>query len=312
MRIHIFTAVAYMTVLAYALISSADENTLAVKVDGKELVSYQAGPMSNPKGGDKFRASDFLHPVKTPSGFTVTGIQPDDHLHHFGFWWPWKYIEVDGRRILCWELQEGDGIVKAQSGELTAEGFTSKSVYIDRKHPGGAVTLINEIVDAEVSGITDDPVKGYNIDLEIIHESTVDKTLTVSVYRYSGFTFRATPYWNRDNCSVVTSSGLKYDRSNFTRAKWVKVEGNSDNGNTAGLLMMSYPDNKDHPEFLRTWNPGMENGAIFVNFNTVQKMPWQFKPGARYVRKYRVFVYDGRLSAENAEKLWRKYAYQCE
>jgi len=283
------------------------EERLVVKVDDKVLITYQAEPMSNPKGGDKFAGSNFIHPLKTPSGFVVTDLQPSDHLHHFGLWWPWKYIEVDGRKVLCWELQKQDGIIQAQGAKRTAEGFSSKSIYVDRKASGGPVTLLNETLNARVSSIMDKPAKGYNLDLEIIHEVAVDKPLTVSKYRYSGFSIRGTPLWNKDNSTVVTSEGIAYDKSNSTRARWVRIEGAATEGRTAGLLMMSHTGNQDHPEMLRTWNPRMMKGAVFVNFNTVQVKPWIFKPGIKYIRNFRVFVYDGKLSVEKSEQLWKKY-----
>ena len=61
------------------------------------------------------------------------------------------------------------------------------------------------------------------------------------------------------------------------------------------------------PELLRTWDPKTHNGAIFVNFNTVQDKPWVFEPGGKYARNYRVFVYDGHLSTQDAERLWQAY-----
>ena len=288
--------------------SRADENTQQIKVDGKELIGYQAKPMSNPKGGDKFKGSNFIHPLKTPSGFVVTDVQPSDHLHHFGLWWPWKYIETEGRKVLCWELQKGDGVIQAQESRATPEGFTANSIYIDRKAKDGPRTLINETVNAKVSKIIDQPVRGYNLDLEIVHEVTIDKPVTVVKYRYSGFALRGTPAWNKDNSTVLTSEGKDYDSSNFTPAKWVKVEGDAEKDQKAGLLMMSHPGNHAHPELLRTWNSGTHNGAIFINFNTVQKESWVFEPGKKYTRNFRVFVYDGTLTAEKADALWTQYS----
>lgn len=288
--------------------SAADDGALTVTVGGKKLISYQAKPMEQPKGGDRFKGSNFIHPLKTPAGFTVTDLQPGDHLHHLGLWWPWKYVEVGGRKILCWELQKGDGIIRAQGATRTANGFTAGSVYVDRKAKGGPRTVLNETLTVTVSGITEKPVKGYSLDMAIVHEPAVDAPVTVTKYRYSGFSLRGTPRWNKDNSTVVTSAGKDYRASNFTRARWVRVEGDGADGQQAGVLMMSHPDNRDHPELLRTWNPKTHNGAIFVNFNTVQKKPWVLEPGKKYTRRFRVFVYDGTLAAQVAEKLWQTYA----
>ena len=50
--------------------------TMSIQIDGNDLVTYQAFPMSNPLGGEKFKGSNFIHPLKTPSGFTLTNSQP--------------------------------------------------------------------------------------------------------------------------------------------------------------------------------------------------------------------------------------------
>jgi hypothetical protein len=305
-----FSITALAVITGLTVHCKANEGTVPFKVDGHDLVSYQATPMTNPKGGDKFFGSNFIHPLKTPSGFVITEIQPDDHLHHFGLWWPWKYIETEGRKVLCWELQNGDGIVQSQGSRETSEGFTANSIYVDRKAKDGPETLLNETINVKRSQIMDTPVRGYTLDLEIVHETAVDRPIIVAKYRYSGLTLRGTHRWHRDNSFVLTSEGKDYDASNFTRAKWVQVEGDARAGKTAGILMMSCPNNQDHPELLRTWNKQKHNGAIFINFNTVQAKSWVFEPGKKYTRNFRVFVYDGKLSAEDAEQLWKQYTTQ--
>lgn len=295
-------------VLAVVSFEVTAEEVLSINVDGKALVGYQAEPMSNPLGGDKFKGSDFIHPLKTPSGFVVTCLQPDDHYHHFGLWWPWKYIEVDGRKILCWELQGGEGLIQAQESGVTDNGFTAKSIYIDRKAPGGPQTLINETVKATVSKIMNEPASGYYLDIEITHETAVDKPVTIVKYHYSGFSFRGTELWNKDTCSILTDQGKNYN-ADSSRAKWVRVEGRTGDGDrTAGVVIMSRPDNRDHPQMLRVWDEKIHNGEIFVNFNAVRTNEWVFESGKKYTGNYRIFVYDGKVSAEQAESLWGQYS----
>lgn len=69
---------------------------------------------------------------------------------------------------------------------------------------------------------------------------------------------------------------------------------------------MGHPKNHTHPERLRTWN-NEHGGAVFVNFNPVQDHPWRFEPGQDYVRRYRLFIYDGTIEKEQAERLWKEY-----
>ena len=70
---------------------------LVVKAGSVDLLGYQKQPMAKPVGGDKFKGSNFIHPLKTPSGFCLTDLQPEDHRHHFGLWWPWKFLKAEGR-----------------------------------------------------------------------------------------------------------------------------------------------------------------------------------------------------------------------
>jgi len=305
-RFHILMAAFFA--LAILAESALAEGLLEVDVAGKPLVNYQSKPLSNPKGGDRFKGSDFIHPLKTPSGFVLTDIQPGDHLHHFGLWWPWKYVSNDGRKVLFWELQKGEGIIKAREAKKTEDGFVAESVYIDRKAKGGPEVWIEETVDAKVSDIVESPARGYFLDLAIRHVVAGQSPLEIVKYRYSGFALRGTAEWNRDNSTVLTSEGKDYSESNFTRARWVLVQGENGEGGKAGVLMMSNPANHDHPEKLRTWDPGTHNGAIFINFNPVQVEPWTMRPGKEYVRLYRLFVFDGSLDAGEAEKLWQMYA----
>jgi len=207
----------------------AREGAVALSIDGKALVHYQAHPVQNPKGGGRFKGSNFIHPLKTPSGFVLTQIRPLDHRHHFGLWWPWKYVATEGRKVLFWELQKGDGIVQAQGASRTEDGLAATSVYLDRKAPGGPRILLTETV---------------------------------------------------------------------------RIEGATENGGSAGTILMSHPANHAHPEQLRTWDR-QHGGAVFVNFNTVQEASWTLDPGTTYARHYRLFVYDGAVSTAQAEGLWK-------
>ncbi len=283
-----------------------DGARLAIGHDGQELLGYQVLPMQNPKGGDAFKGSNFIHPLRTPSGFAVTDLQPKDHLHHFGVWWPWKYIEVDGRKIVCWELQKGKGLIQGRKATVQDKGFVSESDYIDRTAPGGPLVVLNEETSVRVTGFKQSAANGYYLDIEITHRCATEHPVKVSAYRYSGFGYRGAASWNKDTSTILTSEGKDRSTANFTRADWTRVQGATPNNGTAGVLLMGHPDNRDHPEMLRTWDK-QHNGAIFVNLNPVQEKPWKFEPGKKYTRRYRMFVYDGKVGKEQAKRLWKEY-----
>ncbi len=300
------TLLSAILALAFACPLMASDR-VAIKVSDKELISYQATPLVTPKGGDAFQGSHFIHPLKTPSGFIVTDCQPDDHKHHFGLWWPWKFIQTGDRKINCWELQQGDGLIQATENTQIKNGLSTKSIYIDRKAPGGPITLLNETTTITASGIVNQPAIGYFLDLDIVQYTEGHTNITIPTYRYSGFSLRGTPVWNKNNSTILTSEGKERLTANFTHARWVKVEGQTDHPEDAGIILMSHPTNQAHPEKLRTWDK-QHKGAIFINFNTVADKSWRFEPHKRYSRSYRAFVYDGQVSAAQAEELWQAYA----
>lgn len=286
------------------------QQQVCIPVGGEDRITYQAAPLENPVGGQEFKGSNFIHPLKTPSGFVVTDSQPKDHAHHFGVWWPWKFIEYDGRKILCWELQKGDGVVQAVENSATENGLITKSVYIDRKAPEGPTVCLNETATVTVSNIMEKPARGYYLDLKIDHEVAGDKPITINKYRYSGLGYRGTALWNKDNSTILTSEGAVRADANAKAARWIRIEGTNGNAGSAGIVMMGHPENHSHPEKLRTWNEGFYNGAIFINFNPVMDESWTFEPGKTYTRNYRLFVYDGELDRADADWLWEKYAGQ--
>ena len=292
-----------------SLPTSTDAGLVAIPVEGEALVFYQAAPLENPKGGDAFKGSNFIHPLKTPSGFKVTHSQPADHPHHFGLWWPWKFIEHEGRRIVTWELQQGQGIVEARSNERLPNGLTTRSVYINRTLPEGPKVALHETTQIRVSEIvsTSTGGRGYFLDLEIEHTPAGDSPIVIRTHRYSGLGFRGSALWDKGNSTLLTSEGADRYAANASAARWIRVEGtNGDNG-SAGVLIMGHPSNHAHPEKLRTWDTQHE-GAIFVNFNPVMDEPWTFVPGQTYTRNYRLFIYDGTLTEEAVEEIWQNYA----
>lgn len=295
--------------LPASLFTTEWNKRVPIPVEGKELVAYQAAPILEPRGGPAFEGSNFIHPLKTPSGFVVTDSQPEDHLHHFGLWWPWKFIEFEGRKILCWELQNGDGLVEARTNEAVPNGLITESVYLDRKTPGGPVVRLKESTAISVSELLREPCSGYYLDLKIDHQVVGDQPITINKYRYSGLGYRGSSLWNLKTSTLLTSEGANRENANAARARWVRVEGINGQGGSAGVLIMSHTDNHSHPEKIRTWNKH-HKGAIFINFNPVMDQDWVFQPGQTYTRKYRLFVYDGNLSSTDADRLWDEYAGQ--
>jgi hypothetical protein len=80
-----------------------------------------------------------------------------------------------------------------------------------------------------------------------------------------------------------------------------------------GALMLSHPENYNHPEPLRVWPEDMYGrGDLFVNFATTKTTDWALNPGKVYTLKYQLLIYDGTIQPDVAEKKWNQFAYPLE
>ena len=209
-------------------------------------------------------------------------------------------------------MQSNEGLVGARrilehNSEQDIAVFVAESEYLDRTAPAGPRVVLHEKLKVQVEKPVDSPAHGYFLNLSITNRCATEAPVEIVKYRYSGFSFRANESWNKNNSTVLTSEGKDRYTSNFSRAKWVSVQGDVPGGDKAGIILMSHPDNRDHPQLLRTWGE-QHNGSVFINFNPVQESPWKFEPGNDYTQRYRLFVYDGTVTAQQAEELWQDYA----
>lgn len=269
--------------------------------------AWQARPLSAPKGGEKFAGSAFLHPLRTPSGFEWTTIQPADHLHHFGLWWPWKYIEVDGAKYNCWEIQEGQGAHVARCAKSLSNGkqeweFLNQTVI--KKPDAAPQSVIQETAQVGVTMDGDTQV----IDISL-RQKAIGSAVTIVNYRYSGFSWRGPASWDKDNSTMTTSEGKGRDDANGTPARWLVVSGPTPTGSASVLMMSAAAELAGTPEQLRVWDSKAHNGAPFVNFNPVMKtaLPLDDAHPAVSNRKYRVIAADRVIDATAADAEWRKW-----
>ena len=97
--------------------------------DGKAVFFYQKEPRSG-DGASYF--NNYLHPVYSLNGDTLTEEFPEDHLHHRGIFWAWHQIYVG-------EQSMGDGWNDVNRERMTGGGrgqVTSMRVVEARKQGG--------------------------------------------------------------------------------------------------------------------------------------------------------------------------------
>ena len=282
---------------------------LEARFSGKPLLTWQAKPLEDPVGGAKFAGSAFLHPLRTPAGFEWTAAQPADHKHHFGLWWPWKFIEVDGKKYNTWEVQEGQGAHVARSFKTlpaSADGIAMEFHNLTeiRKDGKDGKAVIDETARVETRVDGDAQI----IDIEL-RQKAIGSPVKIVEYRYSGFSWRGTPAWNKDNSTMTTSEGLGRDNANGKTARWVMVSGSTPQGKATVLLMSAAAEIAGTPEQLRVWDSKAEKGTPFINFNPVMQKPLPLDDAHPAVshRKYRIIAADRIIDPPTAEAEWKKW-----
>lgn len=294
-----------------------DKSSLRIKSGKNYILQYSHAEVIPPEGVDPiYKRSAFIHPVWSPDQQVLTRIQPPDHYHHYGIWNPWTRTNFQGRQIDFWNLAEGQGTVRfkgyiSQTEGPVFSGFKSLQEHVDFTSDQGEVVALNEVWDIRVWNITLQK-KAWLIDFTSILNCATDSSILFFKYRYGGgIGFRATEQWGKDNSSALTSEGKTKDEADATRARWCIVSGetSSSKGNS-GILFMSNPQNREHPEPMRMWPSNTMEGKenVYFMFTPIRQNKWVINPGKNHVLKYRMLVFDGTLTAEEAEIYWNDFA----
>ena len=292
-----------------------DPEGIKLMASGKPILHYQTAMTYPPEGVNPiYRKSGFIHPLWSPSGEVLTRIQAPDHYHHYGIWGPWTKTHINDRAVDFWNLASGEGSVRfskllaLEDGDIYS-GFTALQEHLDFGSKGEDQVAINE--QLQVNAWNVDPTgKSYMIDYTTTINSPLDSGIVFDAYRYGGgIGMRMTEKWHKDNCTVLTSEGHDRLKADGTKARWCIVEGESDSGRS-GVLFMSHPGNRAHPEPMRVWpiNANGDRGDMFFEFCPIRHESWVIEKGNNYTLKYRMVVFDGEMTAERAEQHWKAFA----
>jgi hypothetical protein len=286
-----------------------NDSFLEIQTGDSKVLRYNHALVPPPKGADpSYVRSGFIHPLWSPAGAILTNIHPADHIHHMGLWMPWTKTKFEGREVDFWNLGKGEGTVRFVKFVSTASGSVYGSFEAEQEHVALKTSASEKVVLKETWG-----VRVYNVggmdkgcwlwDFTSTQRCASSSPLHLLKHRYGGLGFRATEEWKEDNGNYLTSEGKTRKDGHGTRARWCNVFGETSKG-PAGILFMSHPQNHQHPEPMRIW----PQGEVFFNFCPIQKADWMLEPGNDYILRYRLYVYDGTVTAEKAESLWQNFA----
>ena len=294
-----------------AVTVAQDDKALEIACGKRKVLRYHHAVMPAPEGvksRDLYARSGFIHPLWSPAGAALTCIHPADHIHHMGIWNPWTNAVFEGRKVDFWNLGAGKGTVRFVEFASTASGpvfggFCALQDHVDLSAPGGEKVALHErfAVRAWAAG---EGSSGWIVDFTLTQRCASDSPLELPKYRYGGFGFRARLDWTKATSDYLTSEGKTRKDGHATRSRWCITHGKTEKGQ-AGIVFMSHPDNHEHPEPMRIWPDG--KGLVFFNYCPVQQKGWTLQPGKDYVRRYRLYVYDGTIDAGAAERGWQDY-----
>lgn len=307
----------------YTLRKNAHRNTESRvtlrESDGQLIISSASGDMLSyvfktvypPAGVDSaYRRSGFIHPLWSPGGQVLTRIQPKDHYHHYGIWNPWTHTLYKGDTIDFWNIGGKKGTVRFSKfisqtrGDVYGE-YQSVHEHVVTKRGKQPEVAMNEIQTVRIYY----PGKDYYImDFTSTLSCASQTPVTLLEYRYGGFGWRTTEKWDNKNSEVITSEGKNRKEADGSLARWCIVQGSIDEA-YAGAVMMSHPQNYNHPEPLRIWPENQYNrGDMFANFSPTKNKDWALEPGKTYVLQYRMLVFNNKMTQERAEAAWKLFA----
>ena len=292
-----------------------DHRDLKLEKNGKPILSYRHAITYPPDGVNPvYQRSGFIHPLGSPGGEVLTRIQAPDHYHHYGIWGPWTETLINNRKVDFWNLAKGEGTVRFENflsevEGLVFSGFKALQQHIDFGAKGPDQVSLNEVLDIRAWNISQ---SRWLIDYTTTFNCPLDSGILFEAYRYGGgIGFRATGKWHKDNCTILTSEGKTRADADGSNARWCLVEGESSvPEGRSGILFLSFPANRMHPEPMRVWplDANSKHGDMFFEFCPIRHNEWKIERGADYSLRYRMVVFDGKLTAEEAEAYWQAFA----
>ena len=290
-------------------LSDAKGRGIEVKLSGRSVLQYNYGKVPPPNASDPpiQARSAYLHPLWSPAGQVLTMDYPRDHLHHRGVWFPWTKTEFEGRHPDFWNLGDGTGTVESEAVDRTYQGpvfagFRARQRHLDLKAPGGPKAALVERWDVRVYAVGGEKQGYFIFDLDSRQECASPSPLKLDAYRYGGLGIRGSVEWEGDTVRFFTSEGKGRLNGEGSTARWFDMSGPV-KGPWAGVAILGHPSNFRAPQALRL-NPS----EPFGNFVPIKTEPFAIEPGKPYVSRYRFYLHNGVLQADEAQRLWIDYA----
>jgi hypothetical protein len=235
-----------------------------------------------------------VHPLRTPSGITLTRDAPEDHPWHHGLWFTIKFVNEEN----FWEEYDAYGVLR-HVGPTTVHWIRP-----DRE----TVVIVDERTLTHVA-LGDD---AYAIDWDITLTPQVDVVLDRTEFTtwggYGGLALRGRGDWT--DTRLLLSDGSEHERLLGQPGDWMDLSGSIE-GTEAGVLLLHHPGNPRHPvpwyASTRAATYGDEGWSNFANAAFLWDEPLAWPAQEPLGLRYRVVVHDGVWDQARAAAEWDRY-----
>jgi hypothetical protein len=303
-------------VSAAGVLLKKDAKDLSLVLNEKPILSYRFATTFPPDSiNPLYKRSGYIHPLYSPGGEVLTRIQAPDHYHHYGIWGPWTKTHIGKREVDFWNLALGQGTIRfagfiSETQGSIFSGFKALQEHVDFGAIGEDKVAMNEILDVRAWNTGSDK-KITIVDYTTSLNCPLDSGIMLDAYRYGGgIGFRATGKWHDNNSTVLTSDNKTRADADGSFARWCIVEGESATPEgRSGILFLSHPSNRAHPEPMRVWPSGINGrGDLYFEFVPIRHKEWKLEQYQNYTLKYRMIVFDGKMDAKTAEMYWNSFS----
>ncbi len=274
-------------------VTQTDEGFLFTE-NGANVMFYQQAPKSF---DGAYTRNNYVHPLWSLDGDTLTEDYPPDHAHHRGIFWTWHRVYVGDTRLGdAWECR--DFVWDVIDANIEEEnGGTTLAVTVLWKSPD-FVDEAGEMIPAvqENTRITVHPrTKSYralDFDIRLLAlQDSVKIGGSDDVKGYGGFSPRVKL---PDDLIFLSSTGpVEPQNEAIVAGPWMNLLGSFNGESVSGFAILNHPKN---PPPINDWilrsarsmqNPVYPGRALVA---VSQKQPT--------VLRYRVLVHDGSVDVE--------------
>jgi hypothetical protein len=273
-------------------------------LEGTQPVYFYQKAITSPNGNIFF--NNYIHPLYSLDGDTLTEVSPKDHLHHRGIFWAWHQILVDTAHVgdswmmkdLSFNIQSVKTKVYDQSAQLDLTIFWESSVFqngkpfvkehamitVQKSMPGFRIIdfeirLTSLVPNVSIGGSEDE--KGYG-----------GFSARIKLPEDLVFTSEQGPV-SPQNLQIQAGQWMDFSAS-FNPAKEV-----------SGFTILCHPET---PNYVPPWILRQQNSMQNIVFPGREKV--KLVEGKPLVLRYRMIVHKGRANETDLPKLQSDYSNQ--